>query len=185
MESHIIALAGLTGSGKSTVAELIGRMGYQRIRFGDVTEEELRKRKLEINEANERIVRGELRQKYGMDAYAKLNRKKIDTFLKKGNVVIDGMYSMEEYLFMKEHYPERLYVVAVYASPETRYSRLGSRKVRPLTKEESWSRDLAEIRNLNKAGPIAMADYTIINEGSEEELEKRARELMQKIQKPR
>ncbi len=185
MESHIIALVGLTGSGKSTAAELIGRMGYQRIRFGDVTDEELGKRKLEINEANERIVREELRQKYGMDAYAKLNRKKIDTFLKKGNVVIDGMYSMEEYLFMKSHYPERLYVVAVYASPDTRYSRLGSRKVRPLTREESWSRDLAEIKNLNKAGPIAMADYTIVNDCPESELKKRVKEIVENIRKSR
>ncbi len=36
--------------------------------------------------------------------------------------------------------------------------------------EEADSRDKSEIENINKGGPIAMADFTIVNEASLEEL---------------
>jgi hypothetical protein len=41
------------------------------------------------------------------------------------------------------------------------------RPVRPLTPFESHSRDFAEIENLNKGGPIAIADYLIKNDRDE------------------
>ena len=56
--------------------------------------------------------------------------------------------------------------------------RLGSRKVRPLTPEEAKSRDHAEVENMNKGGPIAMADYTVINEYSFDELKKQVEEII-------
>ena len=37
--------------------------------------------------------------------------------------------------------------------------------MRKLTKEEAAKRDYAEIENIEKGGPIAMADFTFINEG--------------------
>ena len=55
-------------------------------------------------------------------------------------------------------------------SPATRYARLSKRKVRPLNTEEAAGRDKAEIENVNKGGPIAMADFTILNELSLESL---------------
>jgi hypothetical protein len=42
---------------------------------------------------------------------------------------------------------------------------LGRREIRPLTPAEAASRDRAEIENLNKGGPICMADHTILNDG--------------------
>ena len=47
-----------------------------------------------------------------------------------------------------------------------RYARLITRAERPLTLNEAMSRDQTEIENSNKGGPIAMADFTIINESS-------------------
>jgi dephospho-CoA kinase len=101
-----------------------------------------------------------------MSAYAKLNQSRIDAARKQSNVVIDGLYSWEEYVFLKQHYGEYFYVVAVWVSPATRHARLGSRRNRPLTREEAASRDRAEIENSNKGGPIALADITILNESS-------------------
>ena len=79
--------------------------------------------------------------------------------------------SWEEYLVLKDYYGDRLYLVAVHSSPETRYARLGSRLSRPLTVAEAASRDWAEIENVNKGGPIAMANFTVINEASLEDLQ--------------
>jgi dephospho-CoA kinase len=46
--------------------------------------------------------------------------------------------------------------------------------VRPLTAEQARARDFAEIENVNKGGPIAMADFTIRNDGTLAELEQQA-----------
>lgn len=162
----IISLVGMAGSGKSEVAARFEEAGFTRIRFGDITDEEVKKRGLPLTEENERTVRESLRHELGMAAYAILNKPKIDAALQHGNVVADGLYSWEEYLILREVYGEDLVVIAVYSSPETRYGRLTFRAERGRTPEEAASRDKAEIENLNKGGPIAMADYTIINEYS-------------------
>jgi len=167
----VIAIVGMTGAGKSEVARLFAESGFARIRFGDVTDKEIKKRGLELNEANERRIRELLRQEQGMAAYAKLNLPAIDSALKKSDVVIDGLYSWEEYVFLKAHYGDNFAVVAVWASPKTRYTRLTARAVRGLTREEAASRDKAEIENINKGGPIAMADFTILNEHFLDDLE--------------
>ena len=174
----IIAIVGMAGAGKSEVAHLFEQSGYVRIRFGDVTDEEVGRRGLRLNETNERFVREALRAEHGMAAYAILNLPRIDALLKSSNVVVDGLYSWEEYMLLKERYGGTLSLVAVWSSPSTRYQRLGSRAVRPLTVDQAASRDKAEIENSNKGGPIAMADFTIINESSIEELEKEAKRVL-------
>jgi len=170
MAKKVVSIVGMTGAGKSEVAGVFEKNGFTRIRFGDITDEELRKRGLELNEENERYIRESLRKKYGMAVYAQLSLPRIDEASKYSDVVIDGLYSWEEYTFLKAYYGENFYVVAVWASPRTRYERLSSRSDRRLTMEEAASRDRAEIENLNKGGPIAVADFTIINESSVENL---------------
>ena len=167
----VVAIVGMTGSGKSEVARLFAENGFAPIRFGDITDKEIKKRGLELNEANERHIREQLRREQGMAAYAKLNLPAIDSALKQSDVVIDGLYSWEEYIFLKAHYGENFSLVAVWASPKTRYTRLTARQQRSLTREEAASRDKAEIENINKGGPIAMADFTIINESFLDDLE--------------
>ncbi len=167
----VAAIVGMAGSGKSEVARVFEQSGFARVRFGDITDEEIRRRGLELNERNERLVRQELRSEHGMAAYARLSLPRIDLLLQSGHAVVDGLYSWEEYLLMKERYGGRFVVVAVWASPETRHRRLATRPVRPLTPEEAASRDVAEIQNLNKGGPIAVADFTIVNEASLEALQ--------------
>jgi len=174
----VVSIVGMTGAGKSKVARIFEENGFIRIRFGDLTDDEIKKRGLELNEKNERYIRELLRQQHGMAAYAKLNLPRIDSVLERSDVVIDGLYSWEEYTFLKTYYQEDFYVVAVWASPRTRYARLTSRLNRCLTLEEAANRDRAEIENINKGGPIVMADFTIINESSLENLEKETKRII-------
>ncbi len=166
----VVAIVGMAGSGKTEVARVFEHRGFIRVRFGDLTDEEVRKRGLELNEENERQVRENLRNEYGMAAYAQLNLPRIEAARANSDVVIDGLYSWEEYALLKNRYGEDFSVVAVWASPRTRHARLTTRSSRPLTPEEAVSRDREEIENLNKGGPIALADFTIINESSLEDL---------------
>ena len=174
----VVSIVGMTGSGKSEVARIFERNGFGKIRFGDITDEEAQNRGLELNEENERHIRQQLRKEHGMAAYARLNLPRIDNVLKTSDVVIDGLYSWEEYILLKERYGDRLSVVAVWASPVTRYKRLGSRSKRALMAEEAADRDKAEIENSNKGGPIAMADFTIINESSRDDLRRETQKVI-------
>jgi dephospho-CoA kinase len=174
----IVSIVGMAGAGKSEVSRVFEQNGYTRIRFGDVTDEEVSKRGLELNEENEHKIRLLLREEHGMAAYAKLNLTRIDSALQRTDVVIDGLYSWEEYTYLKGLYGDNLYLVAVWSSPETRYARLANRAQRRLTPEQAAQRDKTELENLAKGGPIAMADFTIVNESSREDLIREAERIV-------
>ena len=177
----VVSVVGMSGSGKSEVTGVFEKNGFVGIRFGDITDQEMRRRELNSGEKNERYIRELLRQEHGMAAYAVLNLPRIDSALKYSNVVIDGLYSWEEYTFLKDHYGANIYIVAVWASPKTRCTRLAGRVKRSLAAEEALSRDRAEIENINKGGPIAIADFTIINESSVENLERTVERIISQI----
>jgi dephospho-CoA kinase len=183
--NQIICVVGMTGSGKSEVADELVREGYKFVRFGQITLDIVKERGLEPSEENEKPIREEVRKEHGMGAFATLNIPKFDKLLEEGNVVADGLYSWSEYKILKEYYKERLTVLAVLTPPALRYSRLAGRtqvdekmRSRPATKEQAQSRDFAEIENIEKGGPIAMADYYIINTGTKEELIKKTQEFL-------
>jgi dephospho-CoA kinase len=177
----LVSIVGMTGAGKSEVSRVFEESGFTRIRFGDLTDEEMQKRSLKPGEESERLVRESLRKEHGMAAYAELSLPRIEEALKSSDVVIDGLYSWEEYTYLKERYGEELYLVAVWSSPKTRYDRLGKRSSRRLSREEAASRDRTELENSNKGGPIAVADFTIINESSLEELQREAKKIIARL----
>jgi dephospho-CoA kinase len=176
-----VSIVGMVGSGKSEVAKLFRDKGFAIVRFGDITDEAVRKQGLSLTEENERPVRERIRKEHGMAAYAKMSLPRINAALKTDHVVVDGLYSWEEYLYLKDRYGDEFIVVAVWASPRTRYARLGSRKVRPLTPQEAASRDRAEIENLNKGGPISMADFTMSNDSSLANMEKQVDRIIVRL----
>ncbi len=177
----VIAVVGLCGSGKSIVCDYIEQKGYKKVYFGGIVIEEVKRRGLEVIEHNEKIVREELRKQYGMEAMAILSKSKIDEFLKNGNnVLIDGLYSMSEYKVLTGAYPNMI-TIAIFTPKSIRYKRLSERKIRPLSYEEAKKRDFAEIDNIEKGGPIAIADYTIINNSSVEYLRNEIEKILMNI----
>jgi len=189
--NKIVAIVGMCGAGKSEVADEFIKRGYQYVRFGQITLDEVKKRGLEPTEENERPIREELRKEYGPGAFAILNIPKFDEALKTGNVIGDGLYSWSEYKILKDKYGKNLIIIAVYAPPKLRYERLSDRagrhgddpklKYRSSTPESAKARDFAEIENIEKGGPIAMADYTILNIGTIDELRAETEKIFTEI----
>ncbi len=185
----IVFIVGMPGSGKSIVSDELVKGGFLYVRFGQIVIDEVKKRDLEINADNEKTVREELRKEHGMGAMATLNMEKFDELLKKSNVVGDGLYSWTEYKILKEKYGEKMYVLAMYAPPKLRYERLENRtaendtdsRFRSISKEKSKARDYAEIEGIEKGGPIAMADFTIINMGTVEDVKTQLGEFLKAI----
>lgn len=162
--NKIVAIVGMCGSGKSIASEYYENRGYKKVYFGGVTMEQLKKEGLEVTPENEKMMRERLRKEYGMAAYATLSLPKIEEYVKEANVVLDGLYSWDELVVLKEKFKE-LVVISIVVDKEIRYNRLASREIRPFTNEEARIRDISEIENLAKGGPISYADYYILNNG--------------------
>lgn len=184
MEKYkIIAICGLPGSGKTVATKHILKKGYHRIYFGDITFEQMKKHNLEINEKNERYMREKIRKENGgIGAYAKFVIPKIKAKINETDIVLESLYSWEEYTMIKQEFPDNFFVISVLAPFDIRAKRLEKRfDERPLTKEQTKSRDYAQIENLHQAGPIAYADYFIINTTNTEHVKKEADKAIQKF----
>lgn len=171
----VIAVVGLPGSGKTEVIKYLQKkQGWPKVYFGDITFEELKKVGMDVNYENERIMREKIRANHGMGAYAKLSLPKVKKELKNSEIcLIESLYSWDEYKIMKEEFGDSYLTVAVFASPKTRYQRLRKRPARPMANYEQFvTRDYTQLENTAQGGPIARADFTIINEGSLENFHK-------------
>ncbi len=182
MKKIVLAVVGLVGAGKTeTVEYLIQKMNWPNVYFGDITFEEMKRQGMEMNEANERKIREEIRAIHGMGAYAKLNFTKIKKLFETSSVILESFYSWEEYLEMKKEFGDNFKVLALWAHPELRAQRVSARKLRPFTKEEFTSRDYSQIENLHQAGPIARADFMIANVGTREDLHQQIDKVLEKL----
>lgn len=163
----IIAFVGMPGAGKSEAAIHLKEKGIPFVRFGDVTDERVREMGVPLTPDTERKAREDLRRELGMAAYAIKSESKINSFLHQyTTVVLDGLYSWGEYVYLKERFPQ-LILIHVYAEPKKRYERLAAREIRPVPLEKSRERDIAELEKLDKGGPIAIADHLIENNGDD------------------
>lgn len=160
----VLAIVGMAGAGKTEAVLYLKKKNIFFVRFGEITDEGVKKLGLPLTPDNEKIFREKIRKELGMAAYAIKAKPKIDELIAKHDAIaIDGLYSWEEYVFLKKKFPG-LTLIHVFASPQTRYGRLSSRPVRPLPLDKCYKRDVAEIETLNKGGPIAIADYLIEND---------------------
>lgn len=166
-----LALVGMPGAGKTLCADHLRRLGYAGVRFGQIVVDEVARRGLPRSQESERIVREDLRAQEGMGAIARLALPVLRSLLQQQPVIfIDGLYSFEEYRLLQRELDATLLVIAIVSSRQQRYERLRSRSQRPLDAAAAEARDLREITMLEKGGPIAIADYTLPNDGSPDDL---------------
>ncbi len=168
-DPSVVALVGLSGVGKSKAVELIGNIrDFETVYFGGVVLAELKARGLDHTQAAEADVRESLRTEFGMAAMALKSLPAIEASLAAGrDVLIDGLYSYAELKVLRKTLGNRLWLIAIHARKSVRAKRLASRPLRPLTATEMVERDRREIDNVEKAEPIALADFHIVNDGSE------------------
>jgi len=168
----IIAFVGLTGSGKTAAVEYLTEKGYPKVYFGGIIYAAMEKAGIPIGEENEKTFRVEIREREGEDFIVREIITQIHGLIDAGQkrIIADGIYSWDEYKTMKQEFHSELDVVAIITPKHLRYHRLLSRTERPQTQAISIERDHKEIETLDKGGPIAMADYFVINDGDIEKL---------------
>ena len=179
--NKIIAIVGMCGSGKSIASEYLEKeLGYQKVYFGGVIYEKMKEENIEITPESQKVYRENLRKKYGMGVVAEILLPKIKELSKENNVVLDGINAWAELKILKKEFPN-LNTISIVVDKKIRYDRIKIRPDRPFNNQEAMDRDISEIENLAKAGPIAYADYYIFNNGTIEEYITRLNEILKQI----
>lgn len=180
-EKLVVGLAGMPGAGKSIVVNVAMANGYGVVVMGDEVREEAKKRGLEPTPENLGQIMLELRRLEGEAVIAKRCIPKIAAMT--GNkVIVDGIRSLAEVEEFKRNFP-KFVLVAVHASPETRFRRLFHR--RRSDDPKSWEvfreRDMREL-SVGLGNAIALAEYMIVNEESLGVAKRRAAEILRRIE---
>ena len=182
----IVAVVGLCGAGKTEATQIFLENNFERVYFGDITFDEMKRQNIEITPENERKIREKIRRDSNNDMaiYAKMSEPKIRAFFDAGkNVIVESMYSWSEYKFLKEIYKDNFKLLAIVTDRDLRATRLKTRPIRPFTDEQVTARDYTEIENIEKAGPIAIADHFIVNNTDFEHLRKEVQQYIDDLLK--
>ncbi len=177
----VVGLAGMPGSGKSLVVKTAQQEGYAVVVMGDVIREETQKRGLKPTPKNIGKVMLELRKKGGASVIADKCIPKIEQ-QKSGKVIVDGLRSPSEVNAFKAHF-SKFSLIAVHASPETRFKRLYSR--RRSDDPDGWElfheRDMREL-SVGLGNAIATAEHFIINENKRADAKIKVKETLRMIE---
>ena len=181
----ILAIVGMSGSGKSVAVDYLTSKGYPKVYFGGMIYKEMEKRGIERTEdgESEKNFREMIRETEGKDWVVRQVISETKDLINAGQkrIILDGVYSWTEYKTLKHEFPGNLTFVAVVVDKKIRYKRVSMRPDRAFDATAIRERDQSEIENLEKGGPIAAADYYILNNGSTEEMDDRLAEILKEI----
>ena len=177
----VVGLAGMPGSGKSLVVETARKIGYAIVVMGDVIREETAKRGLVLTPQNVGKVMLQLRADGGVTVVAQKCIPKIEAQAS-AKVLVDGLRSLYEVEAFKAHFA-KFSLVAMHASPETRFTRLSNRHRSddPSGWEVFGDRDMREL-SVGLGNVIAMAEQMIVNDNSVEEIKPKVVETLRRIE---
>lgn len=178
----IIAFTGMPASGKSEAVQLAKEKGILVVRMGDFVWEETSRQGKKLTDKNVGDVADSMRQKQGMDVWAKRTVKKIRGLKKTPCLVIDGIRNIEEIDYFKKELGTEFHVIAIDASDELRRKR---QLLRGRTDDSKDIKDL-EARDKREIGwglqkVIVSADSIIINNGTLKEFQKKIHAVLEDL----
>ncbi len=170
----ILGITGTDGAGKGTVVEyLVQEKGFTHYEARALFVEEINRQGLPVDRANMRIVANELRARHG-DSFL------VDTYLRRAqeegrkDFIIESIRAAAEAAALKA---AGGILLSVDADQKLRYERIQSRASESdrVSFEEFVAHEELEMNDpdphgMQKAAVIAAADYTVLNNGSLEEL---------------
>lgn len=179
----ILAILGMSGSGKSSVVDYLTKRGVPKVYFGGMLYKEMEKRGIEITPESQGEFREMIRNTEGDDWVGRQAVAETKDLISAGQkrIVLDGLYSWAEYKLFKHEFPGLITSIAIVIPRQLRYDRLARRPERPFTASEIRDRDLSEIERLQKGAPIAMADYYILNDSSLDDLYAHLKTILSEI----
>lgn len=179
----ILAIVGMSGSGKSVAVDYLAAQGLPKVYLGGMIYKEMEKRGIAYSPDNEREFREQIRRDEGKDWVVRQAIAEVNDLIAAGQkrIILDGIYSWTEYKVVRHEFPGEITFVSVVAPRALRYERVAKRPNRPFNAQQIRERDYSEIENMEKGGPIAMADYFILNDSSTEHLEDQLKTILKEI----
>ncbi|MFN3692479.1 MAG: AAA family ATPase [Candidatus Paceibacteria bacterium] len=180
----IIGIAGTDGSGKGTVVDhLVKNYGFAHYSSRAIILEHINAFGLPDTRAQMRLSANELRAKHGNDflvtqALKRMQRDGVH------NAIIESIRATAEANTLKSHGG---ILLAVDANQELRYERVQARRsetdrvsFEQFVAHEELEKNDPDPHGMQKGKVIEMADYTIMNDGTIEELHQAVDAFMQK-----
>ena len=181
----ILAVVGMRGSGKSTAIDYLIEKKIPKIYFGGIIYKAMAEAGIERTEdgESEKKFREEIREKEGKDFVVKRAIAEAKNLIAAGQkrIVLDGVYTWSEYKILRKEFPTEMTVVAIVVPKALRRKRLAERPDRPFNAQQAAERDRSEIENLEKGGPIAIADYYVDNSGTIKEFHEKFAAICKEI----
>jgi dCMP deaminase len=179
----IIGLTGKNASGKGEVARFLREGSFQYVSLSDEIREELIKEKLPVTREN-MIEKGNfLRSKYGLDILSRRVYARMDLFY---NYVVDSFRNPREVEFFRQ-FPD-FALIRLEAPLKMRFKRVLARDRGddPETLEafrdmETREYESADTANQQLLAVMQLADFTIENDGTIEDLEEKCRIILQEL----
>lgn len=173
-----IAFTGLARSGKDTAADyLVERYGFHKLVLSEAVLEELKRQGKPPTKMNRSLFIEQLRKKGGKDILA---RKVVAEARQKKweKAVFTGVHQLTEAEYFKKNL-EEFHLVAVKAASEKRFGRRTGLDAQ--AREKFFERDRHDMEKFELGKVIGMAGFTIENNGTIKELQKKIDFLMEEI----
>ena len=180
MVEKIIAIIADISAGKDTAAKYISeKYKYEHHTVSDILRSIARERKLAPIRKNLSKIADEIRKKEGKDALIIRELKKI----KQEKVIFAGIRDIDEIKYLQKNYKKKVIVLYLKADAKVRFERIKARGRTgdPKTFEEFLKMEKAEGKKFKFKQLFKMADYTIENNGTEEEFHKKLDEFMKSV----
>jgi dephospho-CoA kinase len=174
---RLIVTVGMPGAGTDELADVARSLNLATLKMGDLVRDETRRRGLPLSNANIARIATEEREKHGMGIWAQRALPKIT----ETKMLVNGCRSDSEVTVFRHHFGD-LFILGVYASPESRYNRMSERSS-PNNGEglqEFYERDRRELK-WGIGNAFALADGMLINEGPLPEFKAQARTMLERI----
>ena len=173
MARILIGITGTDGSGKGTVVDFLVRKGYTHYSARAIWEEIFKERGIENTRANMRLLANELRKEHGNDFVVTYYLKRMEEE-KPQRAIIESIRATAEAETLKKNGG---LLLAVDADQKLRYERVQGRRApsdkvsyEEFVRHESMEMNDPDPHGMQKQRVIAMADYTITNNGTIDEL---------------
>lgn len=178
----VLGITGYQVAGKDTIADHLSAKGFVKYTMGDILREEMRELGLTLDRDSMNKYSTEVKTKNGNDYLARKIIRKIS-----GDSTIPGIRSGLEVETFRKELGDKFVLLAVSAPIEKRFEWAQDRNregdnvsfekfKEQQEKERSSSSGVHEIDKV-----IEMADYTIENDGTKEDLYKKVDELILKL----
>lgn len=178
----ILGITGLPASGKDTIGDYLAQKGFSKFNMSDVIREEMRSLYLPVDRTSMQNYMQEKRKAFGNDYLCDAIVKKVTD-----KTIISGIRNRDEINAFKKSLGNNFLIVAVNSPIERRYESIKQRNREGdnITFEQFKLEE--EKESYNSSGGLEikkvmeMADFSINNDGTKDDLYKKVDELISKL----